>query len=194
MVILFAVISSSCQDGDLNGHYVSVDKSINKFYGERYLTLDIIDSLVILNKRLVFSEQKDTIVIDRSTRKFIKSLNVEPEVYANQSQVQIQNLNFENLIVGKLKTVAGWEGAADSIYIEYENEVFIHYSDIARLNKVLVKDTLINRSVCLHLDRGIPNSLAFLLKSGLLKSIGKEKLFESRLDKNELVYIKLKRI
>lgn len=93
-----------------------------------------------------------------------------------------------------MKTATGWEGAADSIYIEYENEVFVHYSDIARLNKVLVRDTLINWSVCLHLDRGIPNSLAFLLKSGLLKSIGKEKLFESRLDKNELVYIKLKRI
>lgn len=236
LLILFAVISSSCQDGDLNGHYVSVDKSINKFYRERYLTLDIIDSLVILNKRLVFSEQKDTIVIDRSTRKFIKSLKVdsqiydfkvtgnelflqtdygewikfirkevstsdyfsnslidiEPEDYASQSQVQIQNLNFKNVIVGKLKTAAGWEEATDSIYMEYENEVFIHYSDIARLNKVLVRDTLINWSVCLHLDRGIPDSLAFLLKSDLLKIIGKEKLFESRLDENELVYIKLK--
>jgi hypothetical protein len=65
------VFLAQCQNKqtNLNGHYVST----NLFNDDSYHTLDIVDSLALFNKNVVFLDLRDTIIIDPITNSFIRS-------------------------------------------------------------------------------------------------------------------------
>lgn len=235
LLIVMLVFLSQCQNKqtNLDGHYIST----NLPYDNSYYTLDIIDSLVLINKNVVFLDQRDTIIIDpkknlfiRSTRemfpffdfglisdtvmlrfahdggediiKFIKAtpsaseffssslIEIEPEQYRNESQFKIDGLNIKNITVGPLKKGASWPNP-DSLYIEFENEVFIDLEDISRIGASLDSDSISNWAIGLHLNKHVPQSVAKQVRLELLKNYDRKKIAESRLDGNQLVYIEI---
>lgn len=227
------VFLAQCQNKqtNLNGHYVST----NLFNDDSYHTLDIVDSLALFNKNVVFLDLRDTIIIDpitnsfiRSTRgfpffdieimkdtvilhyndggegiiKFIKAtpstseffssshIEIEPEQYHNESQFKIEGLNIKNIIVGPSKKGILWT-EPDSIYIEFENEIFIDLKDIARIGPSLDSDSISNWAIGLHLNKHVPQPVANQLRLALLKNYDHKKIAESRLSDNKLIYIEI---
>ena len=70
LFLLLAVLTQcSTKVDSLNGYYISPDK----FPDGRYETLEIIDSLVLLDRIVLGGYERDTIVINPRTRKFIKA-------------------------------------------------------------------------------------------------------------------------
>lgn len=229
------VFLAQCQNKqtNLDGHYVST----NLPYDNRYYTLDIIDSLVLINKNVVFLDQRDTIIIDPKTNSFIRStremfpffdfglindtvmlqfahdggediikfikatpsaseffspslIEIEPEQYHNESEFKIDGLNVKNIVVGPLKNGVSWS-KPDSLYIEFENEIFIDLKDIARIGPSLDSDSVSNWAICLHLDKHVPQPVANQLRLALLKNYDHKKIAESRLSDNKLIYIEI---
>src|SRR5207253_1600417 len=127
--------------------------------------------LVLFNKNIVFTSQRDTIIIDSKTNSFVRStremfpifdfkvskdtvildyyhdagtdkikfikdiptnndyfsssfVDIELEKYLDEFQVTPEGLQIKNVTVGTLKKGIRW-AKADSIYIEFENEVFL---------------------------------------------------------------------
>jgi hypothetical protein len=235
LLILMLAFLGQCQSKRINidGHYVST----NLPYDNSYYTLDIIDSIVLVNKNTVFLNQRDTIIIDpvknsfvRSTRKmfpffdfelvndtvmlqfvhdggediikFIKAtpsaseffsqslIEIEPMQYRNESQFKIDGLNIKNITVGPLKKGIGWP-KPDSLYIEYENEIFIDLKDIPRIGASLESDSISNWAISLNLDKNIPQPIANQLRMELAKNYSRERITETRLSGNKLIYIEI---
>ena len=71
LVLLILLLLIQCQHKKqrLQGHYVS----IGQLEGDRYETLDINDSLILLNKTSVFYDQHDTVVINPEHHSFIRA-------------------------------------------------------------------------------------------------------------------------
>lgn len=233
-LIAILIFLAQCQNKqtNLNGHYVST----NLFNDDSYHTLDIVDSLVLFNKNVVFLDLRDTIIIDPKTKSFIKStqgfpffdigimkdtvilhythdggediikfikathsaseffspslIEIEPEQYRNETQFKIDDLNIKNIIVGPLKKGVSWP-KPDSLYLEYENEIFIDLKDTSRIGPSLDSDSVSNWAIALHLNKHVPQSVANQLRLALLKNYDRKKIAESRLHGNQLVYIEI---
>lgn len=69
LLLLVVLIQCSTKVDSLNGYYISPDK----FPDGRYETLEIIDSLVLLDRIVLGGHERDTIVINLRTRKFVKA-------------------------------------------------------------------------------------------------------------------------
>lgn len=234
-LIVMVVFLGQCQNKqtNLDGHYVST----NLPYDNSYFTLDIIDSLVLINKNVVFLDQRDTIIIDPKTNSFIRStremfpffdfglindtvmlrfahdggediikfikatpsaseffspslVEIEPEQYLNESTFKTDGFNIKNIIVGPLKKGVSWPNP-DSLYIEFENAVFIDLEDISRIGASLDSESISNWVIGLHLNKDVPQSIANQLRFELLKNYDRKKIAESRLHGNQLVYIEI---
>jgi hypothetical protein len=68
-IILTLIILTQCQTkvDSLNGHYISV----NEFGDGRWETLEIVDSLILVNRIVMGVNERDTVVIDRLTNKIV---------------------------------------------------------------------------------------------------------------------------
>ncbi len=217
----------------LNGHYVSIDKST----GEEYETLDIVDSLVLINAAVVFLDNRDTIVIDTETKKFVRStramfpifdfkvvgdtIEIHFEHDAGQDKIKFikgpqsipedsfstsfidvnlvdydsgelihpNDFKIKNLTIGLLKNGIKW-GASDSIYIEFENEMFLQRNELPKLIEKLIQDNDDKLILCLNFDKRVPESMSREIREILSTGIGTLKTTESRNKKNEIVYVK----
>ncbi len=69
LLLLIVLIQCSTKVDSLNGYYISPDN----FPDGRYETLEIIDSLVLVDRIVLGGHERDTIVINPRTRKFIKA-------------------------------------------------------------------------------------------------------------------------
>lgn len=233
--IILAGLLIHCQTEkvNLNGHYVS----LSKFDNNSYLTLDIVDSLVLINRTIVFMDQRDTIIIDQKTNSFVRStremfpffdfrvskdtvilefahdagtdkikfikdiptnndyfsnslIDVELEKYLDEPQVVLEGLQIKNVTVGTLKKGIKW-AEADSNYIEFENEVFLDLKDISKLGPSFESDSIRNWVICLNLDKQVPSSLSDRLKSELVKNYKDDRLIQTKINGNELLYVKM---
>jgi hypothetical protein len=66
--ILISLIQCSTKTDSLNGRYVSAIKYLDG----RYETLDIVDSLVLVDRIVLGAHERDTIFIDPETKKFVR--------------------------------------------------------------------------------------------------------------------------
>ena len=68
-IILALIILTQCQTkvDNLNGHYISV----YEFGDGRWETLEIVDSLILVNRIIMAVNERDTVVVDRSTNKIV---------------------------------------------------------------------------------------------------------------------------
>ena len=66
--ILISLVQCNTKVDSLNGRYTSV----TKYPDGRYETLDIVDSLVLVDRIVLGSHERDTIVIDPGTKKFVQ--------------------------------------------------------------------------------------------------------------------------
>jgi hypothetical protein len=215
----------------LNGHYVSASKSD---YG--YETLDILDSVIIVNKSLVFAEARDTIIIDPTTNSFVSStremfpsfgvsyskdtvildythdagddqakfvkappssrdyfstscIDIELTEYEDEAKFDISQSKIRNITVGTLKRdLAAY--VPDSIYLEYESEQFLSNSDLLRIGQGLDREQTMNWVLCLSIDTRVPDSVSERLRSMIGRSVGFERLVETRISNGVLVYVK----
>jgi hypothetical protein len=69
VVLLFLLIFSIKKIEKLDGHYVSVDKTKN----EPYATLDISDSVILVNRNSISIHDRDTVIINTKNNSFIRS-------------------------------------------------------------------------------------------------------------------------
>lgn len=77
MIIISGLFSCSRNVEVLNGHYVAV----NDLISDGYATIDIHDSLVLLNHSSVFFDDRDTIIIDPTDNSFIRSNRIPFPIY-----------------------------------------------------------------------------------------------------------------
>lgn len=117
-------------------------------------------------------------------------IEIEPMQYRNESQFKIDGLNIKNITVGPLKKGIGWP-EPDSLYIEYENEIFIDLKDIRRIGASLESDSISNWGISLNLDKNIPQPIVNQLRMELIKNYSRERITETRLSGNKLVYIEI---
>ena len=68
LLISTVLIQCSTKVDSLNGHYISP----TKFPDGRYERLEIIDSLVLVDRIVLGGNERDTILIDPETRKLVK--------------------------------------------------------------------------------------------------------------------------
>jgi len=69
ILIVFALFGCSRKVEIFNGHYIAV----NDLIGDGYATVDIQDSIVLLNKSSVFYDERDTIIINPQKNTLIRS-------------------------------------------------------------------------------------------------------------------------
>ncbi len=69
ILIIFALLGCTRKAEVLNGHYVAV----NDLIGDGYATIDVQDSVVLLNKSSVFYDERDTIIINTKRNTFVRS-------------------------------------------------------------------------------------------------------------------------
>lgn len=233
--IILAGLLTQCQTekANLDGHYVSIDK----FDDNSYMTLDIVDSLVLINKNIVFIDQRDTIIINSKTNSFVSStremypffdfkvlkdtvvlhyshdggddkmkfvrdipsssdyfssslIDIELNNYHNEPEANINESQIKNITIGALKKGIRW-AKSDTIYIEYENEVFINFDDISKIGRVLDSDSIKNWVICLNLDKEVPIAISDRIKSDLRNSYSDEQLIQTQLGGDKIIYVKM---
>lgn len=144
-IIIIIIGLSGCQTKvvNLNGHYISISKLKN----DTYETLDINDSLVLINKDNVFITQRDTIVIDTETNSFISSTRVMFPIYDFKVVNDTIELHFQHdagqekvkFIKGAKKSPKDYFSTSyiDIDLLDYQNEELINTNDLEILNLII---------------------------------------------------------
>jgi hypothetical protein len=123
-IVIFIGLSG-CQSkvDNLDGHYVSVGKP-----GDTYETLDIADSLVLINISSVFRGQRDTVVIDTKTNSFLSSTRAMFPIFDFKVVNDTIEVHFEHDAgQDKIKFVKGHTNAADHFSTSYIDVDLLDY-------------------------------------------------------------------
>src|SRR5690606_12312640 len=141
-IIIIIGLSGGCQTevDNLEGHYIST----SQLTSDTYETLDIEDSLVLINKASVFLGQRDTILIDTKTNSFISSTRAMFPIFDLKVVNDTIEIHFEHDAgQDKIKFIKGTHinpadyfstSYIDVDLLEYDSGELIEINDLKMVN------------------------------------------------------------